>query len=126
MREPEKEEGKQQRGVNQGPVGVEDRVRVFGSNDLPSPPIKGFLRLVLEASQDTMLIILMIAAVVSLAVGVSQEPSEGWIEGVAILAAVALVVLITAGNDYSKEIKFRDLQVGLYSRRTIHTCRRDC
>ena len=34
---------------------------------------------------------------------------NGWIEGAAILAAVAIVTLVTAGNDYSKEVQFRQL-----------------
>ncbi|UYV61025.1 PMCA [Cordylochernes scorpioides] len=34
----------------------------------------------------------------------------GWIEGVAILASVVIVVLVTAFNDYSKEKQFRGLQ----------------
>lgn len=34
-----------------------------------------------------------------------------WIEGVAILLCVVVVVLVTAINDYSKERQFRSLQV---------------
>ncbi|PIO62861.1 e1-E2 ATPase, partial [Teladorsagia circumcincta] len=45
---------------------------------------------------------------------ISPPPSEGhgtaWIEGVAILLCVVVVVLVTAGNDYSKERQFRSLQ----------------
>nr|CDJ88738.1 ATPase and Haloacid dehalogenase hydrolase domain containing protein [Haemonchus contortus] len=43
-----------------------------------------------------------------------KPPTEGhgtaWIEGVAILLCVVVVVLVTAGNDYSKERQFRSLQ----------------
>ncbi len=42
-----------------------------------------------------------------------QDPSEqetGWIEGAAILISVVVVVLVTAGNDYTKEKQFRSLQ----------------
>ena len=35
-----------------------------------------------------------------------REPESGWIEGVAIMIAVVLVLTITAGNDWSKERKF--------------------
>lgn len=39
------------------------------------------------------------------------EPvNPGWIEGVAILGAVAIVVLVTAFNDWKKEKQFRGLQ----------------
>lgn len=34
----------------------------------------------------------------------------GWIEGVAILISVVVVVLVTALNDYTKERQFRGLQ----------------
>ncbi|CAB3406529.1 unnamed protein product [Caenorhabditis bovis] len=44
----------------------------------------------------------------------TEAPTEGhgtaWIEGVAILLCVIVVVLVTAINDYSKERQFRSLQ----------------
>lgn len=36
--------------------------------------------------------------------------SQGWIDGVAILIAVLIVALVTASNDYSKELQFRALE----------------
>ncbi|VDM72819.1 unnamed protein product [Strongylus vulgaris] len=39
-----------------------------------------------------------------------SEQEAGWIEGVAILVAVIVVVLVTALNDWSKEKQFRGLQ----------------
>jgi Ca2+ transporting ATPase len=67
------------------------------------------------------LIILLIAALVSLGLSFYHPPAEhasrdsseeqaGWIEGAAILIAVIVVVLVTAGNDWSKEKQFRGLQ----------------
>lgn len=59
-----------------------------------------------------------IAAVVSLGVSIYEdwgphhdpdEPRVGWVEGVAILAAVAAVVFTNAINDYQKEKQFRKL-----------------
>lgn len=38
------------------------------------------------------------------------ESQAGWIEGAAILFSVAIVVLVTAFNDWSKEKQFRGLQ----------------
>lgn len=37
----------------------------------------------------------------------SSESEAGWIEGVAILVAVLVVVLVTALNDWTKEKQFR-------------------
>lgn len=39
-----------------------------------------------------------------------SEHDAGWIEGVAILISVVVVVLVTALNDYTKERQFRGLQ----------------
>lgn len=38
------------------------------------------------------------------------EEKAGWIEGVAILISVVVVVVVTAFNDYTKERQFRGLQ----------------
>jgi len=75
-----------------------------------------------EALQDVTLIILLVAAIVSLVLwaaakyGASESHSadededHGWIDAVAILISVVVVVLVTAFNDYSKERQFRGLQ----------------
>lgn len=39
-----------------------------------------------------------------------DEGHYGWIEGLAILVSVIVVVIVTAFNDYSKERQFRGLQ----------------
>jgi magnesium-transporting ATPase (P-type) len=72
--------------------------------------MKGFLTLFFEAFTDTTLIILIIAAIVSLAIGIWEDGSSGWIEGGAILIAVFLVASVSAGNDYTKELQFRSLE----------------
>jgi Cation transporter/ATPase, N-terminus len=82
----------------------------FGNNCFPEPPMKGFWKLFFEAFHDTILLVLIAAAIVSLIVGMIEEPGHGWIEGVAILIAVLIVALVTAANDYSKELQFRALE----------------
>ena len=57
----------------------------------------------------TTLIVLIVSAVVSLAVGIYDNPQHGWIEGAAILFAVLLVAIVTATNDYEKESQFQKL-----------------
>lgn len=39
-----------------------------------------------------------------------EGEKAGWIEGVAILVSVIVVVFVTAFNDYTKERQFRGLQ----------------
>ncbi|KAI3416130.1 Plasma membrane calcium-transporting ATPase 3 [Globodera pallida] len=92
----------------------------FGANEIPPIPPKSFFALVWEALKDMTLIILLIAAVVSLALSLYNPGSEtdkeeseqeaGWIEGAAILISVVVVVLVTALNNYTKERQFRGLQ----------------
>ncbi|XP_059099643.1 plasma membrane calcium-transporting ATPase 2-like isoform X2 [Tigriopus californicus] len=101
---------------------LERRRDVFGSNTIPPKPPKTFLQLVWEALQDVTLIILELAAIISLALSFYKPPKEdgldepeeedhpAWIEGAAILIAVTIVVLVTAFNDWSKERQFRGLQ----------------
>lgn len=45
-----------------------------------------------------------------LGVTVEEQKNIAWIEGAAILAAVAIVVIMTAIQDWTKERQFRGLQ----------------
>ncbi|XP_039496394.1 plasma membrane calcium-transporting ATPase 2 isoform X7 [Drosophila santomea] len=109
-------------GLSGSKADEDHRRETFGSNVIPPKPPKTFLTLVWEALQDVTLIILEVAALVSLGLSfykpadedapVLQEEEEhhGWIEGLAILISVIVVVIVTAFNDYSKERQFRGLQ----------------
>ncbi|KAF7381925.1 hypothetical protein HZH68_015798 [Vespula germanica] len=111
-------------GLSGSTADIQHRRDTFGSNMIPPKPPKTFLQLVWEALQDVTLIILEIAALVSLGLSFYQPADEeqsassieedegkyGWIEGLAILISVIVVVLVTAFNDYSKERQFRGLQ----------------
>uniref|UniRef100_A0A9L0K8I4 Calcium-transporting ATPase n=1 Tax=Equus asinus TaxID=9793 RepID=A0A9L0K8I4_EQUAS len=117
-------------GLSGNPADLERRKQVFGQNLIPPKKPKTFLELVWEALQDVTLIILEIAAIISLVLSFYRPPGEeneqcglavstpedegeaeaGWIEGAAILFSVIIVVLVTAFNDWSKEKQFRGLQ----------------
>uniref|UniRef100_A0A8C1EDH8 Calcium-transporting ATPase n=1 Tax=Cyprinus carpio carpio TaxID=630221 RepID=A0A8C1EDH8_CYPCA len=110
-------------GLSDNPADLEKRRQVFGMNFIPPKKPKTFLQLVWEALQDVTLIILEIAAIISLGLSFYQPPGgeiegaedegeaeAGWIEGAAILLSVFCVVLVTAFNDWSKEKQFRGLQ----------------
>uniref|UniRef100_A0A8C2G8S1 Calcium-transporting ATPase n=1 Tax=Cyprinus carpio TaxID=7962 RepID=A0A8C2G8S1_CYPCA len=117
-------------GLSDNPTDLEKRRQVFGQNFIPPKKPKTFLQLVWEALQDVTLIILEIAAIISLGLSFYQPPGHesegcgkasggaedegeaeaGWIEGAAILLSVICVVLVTAFNDWSKEKQFRGLQ----------------
>jgi P-type Ca2+ transporter type 2C len=88
---------------------IETRRRVFGENALPASPRKTFWQLFVDTFDDATLQILIVAAVVSLAIGLYDDPAAGYVEGCAILAAVLLVSVVTAANDFQKESQFREL-----------------
>ncbi|KAF2788731.1 calcium-translocating P-type ATPase [Melanomma pulvis-pyrius CBS 109.77] len=92
-----------------------DRKRVFSDNRLPERKPKSIFELAWMAYNDKVLILLTCAAVISLALGLFQtfgqkhepgEPKVEWIEGVAIMVAIAIVVIVGAVNDWQKERQF--------------------
>ena len=93
---------------NQADLG--DRARRFGTNRLPQAKQATFWQLLYEAFDDPTVIILLFCGIFSILVEVVVEHQpNGWIEGAAILAAVAVVTLVTAGNNYQKEQQFQEL-----------------
>jgi P-type Ca2+ transporter type 2C len=86
-----------------------ERRKLFGSNSLPSSPRKSFWQLFIDTFEDATLQILIAAAIISLIIGIYDDPTTGYVEGLAILAAVMIVSVVTAVNDYQKESQFRDL-----------------
>lgn len=98
-----------ERGLCGGDATYNDRRQKYGSNDMPSPEPKSFISMFLESFEDATLIVLIVAAIVSLLVGIWDDPKAGWIEGAAILLAVFIVAIVTAGNNYNKEMQFQKL-----------------
>ncbi|KAK1590617.1 calcium-translocating P-type ATPase [Colletotrichum navitas] len=101
-----------------GDGGFSDRKRVFRDNRIPEKKGKTLLELMWITYQDKVLMLLTAAAVVSLAIGIYQtvglphapdEPRVEWVEGVAIVVAIAIVVIVGSLNDYSKERQFAKL-----------------
>ncbi|CAO3632203.1 unnamed protein product [Mucor fragilis] len=98
------------------------RYSIFGKNALPPVKGKSIFQLMWMAFNDKTLILLAVAAVVSLAVGLYEDiavpeyDAEGnriagvkWVEGVAIIVAILIVVLVGSVNDFQKEKQFRKL-----------------
>ncbi|KAJ5211144.1 ATPase P-type K/Mg/Cd/Cu/Zn/Na/Ca/Na/H-transporter [Penicillium cf. griseofulvum] len=94
-----------------------DRRRIYGDNKLPERKLKTIWELAWIAYNDKVLILLTVAAAVSLAVGIPQsihpvnpkEPGVEWVEGLAILVAIIIVVTVGAANDWQKERQFAKL-----------------
>lgn len=93
-----------------------DRIRVYSNNALPEKKPTPLWKLIWMAYNDKILILLTVAAAISLALGLYEtfgkehEPGApmpvDWIEGCAICIAIIVVVLVGSLNDYQKERAF--------------------
>lgn len=89
-----------------------DRKRIFKDNRLPAKKSKSIFELAWIAYNDKVIILLTVAAVVSLALGIYESITSKtgekvqWVEGVAIMIAIVIVVTVGAANDWQKERQF--------------------
>ncbi|KAI2776262.1 plasma membrane calcium-transporting ATPase [Daldinia loculata] len=93
-----------------------DRARVFGKNILPAKKATPIWVLMWNAYNDRVIILLTVAAIISLALGLYETfgttpepggpPSVDWVEGVAIVIAILIVTLVGSLNDWQKERAF--------------------
>ncbi|KND87137.1 Calcium-transporting ATPase 2 [Tolypocladium ophioglossoides CBS 100239] len=97
---------------------LEARKAVFGTNRTPEGKIRGIFELMILALSDKVLILLSVVATISLSLGLYQsfgqphapgQPRVEWVDGVTIMAAVMIVVVAGALNDYQKERQFAQL-----------------
>lgn len=88
-----------------------NRELYFGNNHPHVQTRRTILEIILDIMQDTVLQILILAAFVSLIMGTIQDPTSGWLEGLAILIAVLIVTTVTATNDYLKDGQFIKLNL---------------
>eukprot|EP01063_Lacrimia_lanifica_P028919 TRINITY_DN4315_c1_g6_i1.p1 TRINITY_DN4315_c1_g6~~TRINITY_DN4315_c1_g6_i1.p1 ORF type:complete len:962 (+),score=344.87 TRINITY_DN4315_c1_g6_i1:684-3569(+) len=103
------------------------RVDMYGQNVLPPAQRQTLLDFVKEALNDKTMLILIGAACLSLLLGMTTpnpdtgkvDYSTGWIEGAAILMSVAIVVVVTAANDFKKQEKFAELETSSTEYRTV-------
>lgn len=82
----------------------------FGANSFPEAPIASWLELFVNALKDPIIVVLIFACIISLVVGLIEDPHDGWIEGTAIMVAIMIVATVTASNNYNKELQFRSLE----------------
>ena len=87
------------------------REQYFGSNKVFTEPVPPFCYYVWEALSDMMVRILIVCAVVQIVLGctLSDDPSKDWIDGVSIIVAILVVVLVGSITNYQKETKFHEL-----------------
>ncbi|KAK6581273.1 hypothetical protein PZA11_005964 [Diplocarpon coronariae] len=105
--------------AGQQPGSFSDRIRIFDKNVIPTKKATPLWRLMWMAYQDKVLLLLTGAAVISLSLGLyetfrdhpDEEEGEGgakvdWVEGVAIIVAIVIVVVVGSMNDWQKERAF--------------------
>ncbi|KAF0894161.1 hypothetical protein E2562_034893 [Oryza meyeriana var. granulata] len=99
-----------EKGINGDDLDLTARRNAFGSNTYPRKKGRSFLAFLWDACKDLTLIILMVAAAISLALGITTEGiKEGWYDGASIAFAVLLVVVVTATSDYKQSLQFQNL-----------------
>lgn len=95
-----------------------DRKHAFGDNTIPRKKSLSILRLMWMAYKDQVLFLLTAAAIVSMAIGLYQtfgtvasatNPRVEWVEGVAIIIAIIIIVLVGAANDWERQRQFAKL-----------------
>ncbi|KAL6888430.1 hypothetical protein ACP4OV_009456 [Aristida adscensionis] len=101
-----------ERGIRGDEADLSCRANAFGPNRYPRKKGRSFWVFLWEACQDLTLVILIIAAVISLVLGIATEfkgVKEGWYDGSSIAFAVFLVIVVTAVSDYKQSLQFQHL-----------------
>eukprot|EP00586_Coscinodiscus_wailesii_P015375 CAMPEP_0172518636 /NCGR_PEP_ID=MMETSP1066-20121228/290936_1 /TAXON_ID=671091 /ORGANISM="Coscinodiscus wailesii, Strain CCMP2513" /LENGTH=1283 /DNA_ID=CAMNT_0013301063 /DNA_START=107 /DNA_END=3958 /DNA_ORIENTATION=- len=111
-------------GLNPSAVGVEHRKTTFGQNAIADKKLDSFLKLCWDAMQDHVLILLIVLGIITIIMETTfaLDPGEScglcFLEGMAILVAVVIVVLVTASIDYAKQFAFIKLTRSLHATNT--------
>jgi len=94
---------------------IENREEYFGSNKIFIKPIPSFCSFVEEALSDKMIIILIISSIIEIIISMfniymnGEENNMDWLDGVSIIIAIIVVVMVGSVTNYKKEIKFHNL-----------------
>jgi Ca2+-transporting ATPase len=97
-------------GIMGDAADLKRRQQKYCKNEKPRPVSPPFFDSVKDALNDRILMLVAVFAVISIIPGMVVSPKNGWVEGVFILIALFVQVLITAWNDHSKDEKFVTLQ----------------
>ena len=113
----EKQEGTQtlidslQTDIERGIKNKEKSEKVFGSNKSYLENLPPFSLYLLEAFEDPMVQLLIVCAIISIALGgtLSDDPNKDWIDGLSMIIAVFIVVMIGSVTRYQEKKQFFDL-----------------
>ena len=84
---------------------IDFREQDFGRNKVFVEPVPPFCAYVWEAFEDLMIRILIVAAIVQIVFGatLSDDPGKDWIDGLSIIIAIVVVVLVGSITNWQKE-----------------------
>ena len=94
---------------------IENREEFFGSNKIFIKPLPNFYSFLKEALSDKMIIILIISSIVEIGISVfnifikKETNNMEWLDGISIIIAIIVVVMVGSITNYKKEMKFHDL-----------------
>lgn len=90
---------------------IAKRTAVFGINALEEDEMKNCCQFVWESFEDLLIRILVAAAIIQTILGatIGEDPGKDWIDGLAIIIAVVVVVSVGSITNYSKEKNFKKL-----------------
>ncbi|KAJ4968636.1 hypothetical protein NE237_015337 [Protea cynaroides] len=89
---------------------VASRRNIFGSNTYPKKPPKSLFHFVFEAFKDTIILILLGCALLSLGFGIRENGwKDGWYDGGSIIIAVFIVVGVSAFSNFRQSRQFQKL-----------------
>ena len=101
----------QAKGISSDSVAA--RQEHFGRSFVPPPPPESIFTLIVGALDDITIQMLLVCGIFELGLGLGfhddDAPTPGWLEGVALLVTVTVVVLVNAVLDFQKQMQFRAL-----------------
>ena len=114
--------------IEKGIKSVDHREEIYGSNKDYSSPLPPFRLYLLEAIEDPMVQLLILCALISIILGctLSDDTSKDWIDGLSMIIAVIIVVMVESITKYqekkqlseinqrqAKEVKYKIIRKGI-------------
>ena len=92
---------------------IKDRIAKYGKNEIPQQKPVTFMKLILNGFDDRIIQILTVASIISLATGLYEyfvhHVEMAYVEGLAIVVTIIIVVFINAYQDFQKNKQFKFL-----------------
>ncbi|KAI3937314.1 hypothetical protein MKW98_001885 [Papaver atlanticum] len=99
-------------GICGGDIDISRRRESFGTNTYKRPALKGFFHYLMEPFKDTIILILLACAALSIGFGMKENGvKEGWYDGVSIFVAVFLVVGVSGVSNFRQSRQFNKLSM---------------